>query len=74
MFNNLKQERKHLIIVKQYHKTDFNLILGKGKKIRKEVTSKEGRSSFSGIELHRLFLNFFFLCNFFVLPCWLIPL
>jgi len=32
MFNNLKQERKHLIIVKQYHKADFNLIWCKEKK------------------------------------------
>jgi len=45
MFNNLKQERKHLIIVKQYDKGDFNSILCKEKKIIKE-TSEEGRESF----------------------------
>jgi len=45
MFNNLKQERKHLIIAKQYHKTDFNSILCKEKKIIKE-TPEEGRWSF----------------------------
>jgi len=42
MFNNSKQERKHLIIVKQYHKAYFNMILCKEKKIIKE-TSREGR-------------------------------
>jgi len=42
MFNNSKQERKHLIIVKQYHKADFIMILCMGKKIIKE-TSREGR-------------------------------
>jgi len=42
MFNNSKQERKYLIIVKKYHKADFNMILCKGKKIIKE-TSREGQ-------------------------------
>jgi len=47
MFNNSKQERKHLIIVKQYHKADFNMILCKGKKIIKD-TSREGRRGIFG--------------------------
>jgi len=70
MFNNLKHERKHLTIVKQYHKTDFNPILCKEKKIIKE-TSEEGRVSFLDRilgALHRVFLVSFLICNSFILP------
>jgi len=39
--NNLKQERKHLIIVKQYHKVDFESNFVQGKKIIKQTQRKK---------------------------------